>query len=467
VSDLCAAVYAHPLLGALTSTGRSAYFLAKTISSFSGNRFLSRKEEWYSALAEWTPSLIEQVAFNYTSANGISSLEESEKSRVAAWIFRCLATTKKADLPLFDGLDYEERRCAMQLLQINVEYANNKPLLMPNAARPLEVTPAIAIILFNMLGMSARMMASWRSEEELAALYAIRRWTLERIARHCWLRLRPLHRKSRKGKSTVDDFEARLRSEGSFYAYNTERISAEGALAIELSQLRCFRLQIQIQGKYKAIPLPLVSNHTVLLNGDQATFADIIAPFKLLQTKYSMQPSTIVQVKMTEELGKCCLSRASDDRVLRGLVAIWRGTLDETTGLLGTPKPSRDLRQNDEVLNSPAYPENLIKYRSPFHPVRYGVIDEVGCVRYTGQVRKLPKLDDSKDVISFILVTNVNAVQLELLDGAPLDVHAGLLRPDLQIDPLKLDPAGRGHWESFLKTIRANVRLKFLFTRQA
>lgn len=113
---------------------------------------------------------------------------------MAAWVFWSLASTKNADLPQFDGLHYEERRSAMQLLLINVEYVNNEPILMANAVRPLEVTPAITIILFNMLGISARIMASWQSEEEVAALYAIRRWTLEQLACHCWSRLRPLHK---------------------------------------------------------------------------------------------------------------------------------------------------------------------------------------------------------------------------------------------------------------------------------
>lgn len=100
----------------------------------------------------------------------------------------------------------------------------------------------------------------------------------------------------------MERFEARLRAEGSFYAYNKERVSAERELALLLSQFQFFRLRILTQGKNKGIKLPVESRHTVLLNGDKASFADVIAFYKLLQTKHSMKSSPIVQVNMPEEL---------------------------------------------------------------------------------------------------------------------------------------------------------------------
>jgi hypothetical protein len=147
---------------------------------------------------------------------------------------------------------------------------------------------------------------------------------------------------------------------------------------------------------------------------------------------------------------------------------------DAPVRLVDSPEPPREFRQNDDegLTSSSAYPENLIQYRPPSDPVRYGVIDESGrVVRHDdgGAMCSLPALSDSDSedaAISFVLVTDANALRLELLDGTGLDVSARVLQPDLQIDKSKLDPLGREGWASFRRTVRPNVRVKFLFTRQ-
>lgn len=463
------AVYAHPLLGALTTNGRSAYFLADTIARISSS-LTARRTSWYSTLADLTPSLIEQVVLSYTSSNGIWSLRKSEQARVAAWTFRALENTKGANFPELDGLDDDERRAAMQLLQLNVEWKGNKLKLLNNEAFPVTVTPAITLILFNMLGVPARMMASWKSEEEVAALYAVRQWTLEKLESHMRTRLRSIQKElGRNDHMSLEEFEAQLVARGAFDSYREKRIVQEMSLALELKQLRFIRLQDRIQKNITSTKLPVVSGSTIMVNGEKASFADVIAPYSLFQTKHSVNSDGMVNVDIATELHKCFLFRKSDESLLRGLVAIWQGMFDDEPllhhALAPELRPSTERRGTAEMQNSRAFPENLIKYRPAVDLVRHGEIDSSGTVVCDEHTYELPHIDPDL-AISFILVTNVRVIRLNLPGEVKLDLSDDLLCSDMQVDETKLDGPTKGAWKILMSSLRDGVKMKFLFTRQ-
>jgi hypothetical protein len=123
---LANAINAHPWLAALTTNGRSTYFLCDTIANLS-QQFTGRKVSWYVALGEWTPSLVERVLYRYTSSNGLHDLEAGAKAAVAALAFAALdRATSAAVLPDFGGLDASERRAVELLLESNVVVADDR-----------------------------------------------------------------------------------------------------------------------------------------------------------------------------------------------------------------------------------------------------------------------------------------------------------------------------------------------------
>lgn len=70
-----------------------------------------------------------------------------------------------------------------------------------------------------------------------------------------------------------------------------------------------------------------------MVNGDKAAFANVIAPFMLMQAEWKIKSRK--SVNMQAESNKCMLLKSCDgDRLLRGLVEQWRGKLDANVGMI-------------------------------------------------------------------------------------------------------------------------------------
>jgi hypothetical protein len=478
VETLMEAIQSHPLLAALATIGRPAYFLVNTIASLS-RRLAARKEPWHITLGQWMPSLVDEIVGEYMGSNGIKDLAESERCRVASWVFWCLASTRGANLPEFDGLGVKERNTATLLVQFNVQWVGKKLLLLLNEDFPVTVSPAISIILFSMLGVSARMMSSWRSEEEVAALYAIRQWMLKRMQEYIAENLKPIQKKYGRVSESLHAFEKRLVDGGTFDDYMRAVAQAGDAVMLRIKNLRLFHLHKRVQRNDGSIWMPLVPMDSVLVNGHNAAFADVIAPYSLLQAKYSMNPQGALRVDLAKELEKFGLLTGSDDRVLRGLVALWRGALNdlvqpapEVPGLPTASPTAKNMQLSD------AFPENLLKFRQATEPVGHGSVSQAGYIALGGHSRALPILDLSEDeTITFTLVTNVSQIKL------PMPIHdpakgkeketAVIVCPDkldqcnqLDVEQL-LDSDSKSAWIEFQSRIRKFVQVKFLFTKQA
>jgi hypothetical protein len=349
---LASAINAHPWLAALTTNGRSTYFLSDMIAKLS-QQLKGRKDSWYVVLGEWTPSLVEQVVHRYTSSNGIQSLERRDQSRVAALALGTLDSATSAPVqPDWSGLDALERRAVTLLLESNVVVADLTPRLLSGEARSVSVTPAVAVVLYCMLGITARTVAGWKTEEQGAALLVSRRWVLDRLREYETRAAAPL------------DLDSSL------------RLELKREFGTLLTQLRLLRLELPFRFIDEDWSIPVVTRNHLLVNGDKASCADVIAPYTFLQFKYSVDSDKKILVDLANELNKCGLLHRSDDRLLRGLIAVWQGTFDKSFCVVDAPGPLVDAPGRFALQRSPAFPDNLLEYRDAFDAVQYATIDK-------------------------------------------------------------------------------------------
>jgi hypothetical protein len=269
------------------------------------------------------------------------------------------------------------------------------------------------------------------------------------------------------------EFSAALRVQGNeiVAAHEVNRLTLESDFVDLLEEVSVYRLRSQIQSSKEAkINIPIVPKHSILVNAERASFADVIGSYKLLQTKHTSTPNKLVGVNLLAELNKCCLLKSSvNDRALRGLLALWDGTLSA----LRVAKDEKSNEDKDEgegakakrqpVQGSNAFPANLIRWQEVSDGVEYVTITDNGQVEGTNYV--LPGRPDTLDV-TFVLSTNAEWLNLTLAEATSLIISEETLDGDMQVDPEKLpivDDAAA--WTSFESALVPGVKLQFLFTR--
>jgi hypothetical protein len=509
------AVFCQPALAALSSNARSASFLVDCIE----DTCRMARVSWNDHISHIAPELISRVVSMYSRENGIEGLDRPrgamQKSRVAAWMFGALSLLEKdsARLPELDGLNLKERAVALSLLQFNVELRNQRIAVSSNESYSVSVTPAIAVILYSLVGISTNVLVGWKGLEDTAALYAVRQLILEEWAKHVQFRITPLQEgflQSRRGANeedrvvrredvTLEEFEQLLWNEGTLGKYEMQRMTKEKDLGRALEKLLLLRLRNQVLGqpqKGDVVDIPMVSNTTVLLlNGDKASFADVIAPYRLIQAKSSSEQT--VAVNLTSELEKCCLLRETDDRrALRGLLAVWLGWFTTPTTAAGAtaptvpdPEPIPEHFLEKETLagfpGASAYPENLVDVvlRPPLDPVRaYMRIDSSGRVLLPASMsgRLLPSLPSRERPIEFTVLTNADEARVSFAVVKPRRRSDGVVAADdddrtIVVTRASLDgnlrvrdgaAGGDPQWDAFLKNrVLSGVIVKFVFTK--
>lgn len=166
--------------------------------------------------------------------------------------------------------------------------------------------------------------------------------------------------------------------------------------------------------------VPIVGKDIVLINRDKAAFADVIAPYMLIQSTQQHSKKK-ADIHLHEEMKKCCLLRKVENdpryhpRLLQGLIEVWRGNL----------QPERNAVADREDHNLPpktdrkpqwfkAFPENLLHLVPEVENVEYTAI--VGNDIMIGYTRRaLPSLDGI--MITFLLSTNLDKIRLHLSDS--------------------------------------------------
>jgi hypothetical protein len=278
---LADAIIAIPLLNALVSNGRSAFFLVEAIESLSDRMKSLEEVRWLPQLSERCSTIVESVVRRYSRTNGLSTLDQSQRPRVGAWVLGALSRLKIDDAtpPQLDGLCAMERSKAALLYQENSLKSGTGLVLGPKQRFSASVSPALAIVLLDLLGVLSAVLAGWKGGEEVAVLYAARQWVLG-----CWSshageinRLQNGYDPNRDRK-TLSEFESGLASMRS--RYELDRDALEAKFGLSLKQLRLFRLQKQIQSPEKSsVRIPMAPKDSIFLNAERAKFADVIAPY--------------------------------------------------------------------------------------------------------------------------------------------------------------------------------------------
>jgi Uncharacterized conserved protein (DUF2075) len=427
------AILAHPKLCALTTNARSAHFLVEAVVSLCS---VHVQEDWRVQMEAWAPAIVTKAVHGYIAESSIPHLRRRQRALVAACVFRALDETKlgRTDLPQFPLLQIDEEAIATAFLTYHVERdpdRENATKLLDDEEFAISVTPAIAIVLFTMAGLQVSMVPGRRAEEEVVGLHAARRLMLRRLESHV----------NAHGGSKVD------------------------ALKDSLEGIRLYALQGQIQAPRRVpgregdvnvgkVRVPLVPPESVLLNGTQSSFADVIAPYMLLQSRPGSDG--VVAVDLEKELDRCCLLKTcKDDRVLRGMLALWKGDLRPIT-------ESRELGTvNLPYRNSNAYPENLVQYGAPSDVVDYASIESLS-TDMTLADRRLgfTKFGELGTKVTFVLVTNATTINVT---DVGLTITHDLLTDRLQLDTTKLTGDLPRAWASFTERVQPWVTIEFLF----
>lgn len=119
------------------------------------------------------------------------------------------------------------------------------------------------MVLYAIAGIPTTLLPGWKAEEELAALYCIRQLILASIKTYQNTTLAGLRRRS-----------------------SSEQALAE--LNQSLEKIELVRLQKPVKAKpdsHGKIFIPMVGPSTVLLNGDEEPFANVISPYTLVQAR--------------------------------------------------------------------------------------------------------------------------------------------------------------------------------------
>jgi hypothetical protein len=122
-STIVEAIYSIPLLEALSTNARSAYFMVKGIETATNQTQALRNLGWQAHLSALVPGIVNEVVYLYTDSNAIQGLSEDQRRRIAAWMFGALSklTPGALELPEFPGLKATEAYVAQQLLQLNLQ----------------------------------------------------------------------------------------------------------------------------------------------------------------------------------------------------------------------------------------------------------------------------------------------------------------------------------------------------------
>ena len=341
------AIVQQPILSALTSNARTAGFLLEEIVTYTarlpGENV--KQSTILTHLNDAAPFLLDTVVSRFTETNDLQSLNGVGRRRAAAFVLGAVEdASKKTKLepPDLKGLNAKEEWVAWSLIDHNVEYSglNEARALVRSDQRSILISPAIMIVLYSMLNTPARIFTCWDAQERISALYALRQAVLT-----------------------------------SLYCFRTNRENGLAGLDHDLANLKLVQVRDRVPpvGKPKDFIVPRSAKHTIWINGDNAAFANVIAPRKLILCKRTSIAGETLTVDLINELGKCGLLR-NDDNVdnknkmgrvaLRAIWFMWSDEYENQHNLdldkNGKKKKNRTA-STVEQQESLAYPEKVLE----------------------------------------------------------------------------------------------------------
>jgi hypothetical protein len=270
-----AMVERFPILANLTTNARCAYFLAKSIPFL----WSMNEKHW----ADHIQGAVATVANSYAMSNGLRSLQRlQDKFAVAQGIFKeldlAMAETTVARFPEFDHIQNAELRpIAQSLLDVNVEMNDDK--------YPVSMTPAITIVLAELLCQKARIRWDWQGCQNNAAVGEWKRMITE---------------------------------------MNASDLTSKCGIIYMRSDV------VQDASRFT---LPLVGRSTVLLNWPISLYADVMAPFRLVQVKCCVNKEQDLILNFDEEMGKMGLTTSRAHRLKQAVTSVLYSMWQERLGI--------------------------------------------------------------------------------------------------------------------------------------
>jgi hypothetical protein len=477
IAHVVASIFEYSVLRALTTNSRSAWFLLEAVNE----RFQlqnSVQSTWQDFLHENTGYLVSRVVDKYVDMNGLRELSATERRRVAALVFHMVEQSRlnarvmeapgpgdKWYAPTFEGLAGAYRDYASSCISFNVNYKSTGNQLWPGQTVSVSLSPALTIVLFSLLGGSASVLATWRAQELVTALYIFRQKVLEYFqefekAECAW-----------KGATHPDTVWKQLdnRLSNLHLTQVKKRIPEPGASA------------------WNNLHVPVFPHETVWLNKATSPFANVVGPYVLGFAAQSEKGE--VTVHIMDDLLKCGLLKPeclkNEDSIVqnrgscgwivtKGLCEVWKN--NNISGIASPSGATVQVLSDKELLEqqkqrdlSNAYPENLLAAAKQVDKGKY-----LGISRAI--IDTLPHPDELDSEITFLVVYNAPKVNLrfnflktartknqaigdldESMSILDTDLVDGVFNPDA--DDYRFE-----QWKTLLQKLRGNVVIKFLPT---
>jgi hypothetical protein len=269
-------VMCYPILQSLTTNARCAYFLADSMPDLTARS----PYQW----SVYVDSSVVNVAQRYVASNALSHVKDRDKEKftVAQEVFKALDEAMShpnvALFPSFDHIkDATYRSVTQSLLDIYVENINGKAELVGKRKYSVSVTPAVAVVLVELLCGKSNIRWNQHGLETAAALGEWKRMITE---------------------MEVSDFSSEC-----------------GVTYMRSSVPVCDATSVRFT-------LPLVGISTVLVNVPAAPYADVMAPYRLVQTRVSVNTQEDLQLDFAAELGQLGLTKDPSYRLEQAVTSV-------------------------------------------------------------------------------------------------------------------------------------------------
>lgn len=263
------------VLLALLTNARCAFFLLDALTTF----WMLHDIE----VENFVTVVVSKVVQRYTASNELGSLSGlDDKWAVARSVFRALdcATKQRGEVIYvhFEDLPSDRLRfIASTLLDYHIENSKGNLVLTPGSRFAVSMTPALAIVVANLLSSDANMYWDWRGFEFVVVLGELK-WMVANLT---------------EMPSDVNRTLLVLKSPIPF-----------GNVDLNFT-------------------VPLISKYTVVLNGPVAPYADVIAPYRLVQVRFSRYPGQSQDLDLNEEMRKFGLTDDPTWRLQQAVTSVF------------------------------------------------------------------------------------------------------------------------------------------------
>jgi hypothetical protein len=504
-ADTVDAIFEFPVLEGLTSISRTAWLLLQAIKDICVPRGTEKQdnlvqEDWQTRLYASLNAIVQSVVRLYSDHNGLRRLSAGQRRRVAASVFYYVEMSRREFIslpsgdryvPTFLDLPDDLRHIAAALITVNVDYKDDVIKLADPKRPSIQLSPAITLVVFSMLGATTTVVAKWISQETISAWCVFRRQVIEIMEAF-------VRSSAELGSKNIAPFQ--------------DADSLKTALALErnldeaLSILRLVQVlkRVPESRATTTFKIPIFDSNVTWINFDMAPFADVVRLYTLVQAKFS-EDTLSLDIAYMDELLKCGLLEPSfvekhpgsrkdkEDRAKRAkrgwhtlsiLCLFWNRILHVDM----VPLALKDTRRRTIArMSSVAYPENCLQVATPKSEGCYVEVEVVGSNFVLPKKKAYKILDDQKRVvkkcpipvslqseITYITTFNTDSIVLDTtLETSSKEIRAsfGLTR-QLVLSSKNLDrmgniieytltPEQQDQWDIIKSALRPNLALQF------